>query len=210
MTACLTDYLLHTEGEDAVIIFDGFDELSEESRKECIIIDIINRRILNKCCLVITSRPTASLNLHGSVDRRVEIVGFTEEDRLDYIQAALKNCDEQVKAVQHYLQSNPTINALCYIPLNMTILLCLVEDGIDRLPKYQTEMYKNFIEMTIIRFIKKHEKNFNTIIDITNLAHPHDKVFVELAKLAYKALESDKIVFTLPEINQGCPNLTMT
>ena len=31
MTADLTDYLLHTEGKDVVIIFDGFDELSERN-----------------------------------------------------------------------------------------------------------------------------------------------------------------------------------
>ena len=209
MTNCLTEYLSRTEGKDAVFVFDGFDELSEENRKESIIVDIINRRILTKCCLVVTSRPTASSNLHGSVDRRVEIVGFTEEDRLDYIQTALENSDEQVEALQHYLQSNPTINALCYIPLNMTILLCLFGDGIDRLPKTQTEMYKIFIEMTIVRFIKKHD-DCDTVISIANLPHPHNKLFIELAKLAYEALKVDKIVFTLPEIKEGCPNLTMT
>ena len=209
VTTCLTDYLLQTEGEDTVIIFDGFDELPEESRKKSIIIDIIHRRILTKSCLVITSRPTASSSLHGSVDRRVEIIGFTEEDRLEYIQTALQNHDEQIKDLQHYLQSNPTINALCYIPLNMTILLCLVEDGIDRLPKTQTEMYKRFIETTIIRFIKKYV-NRDTIINITELPHPYDKLLTELANLAYEALKTDKIVFTLPEINKSCPNLTMT
>ena len=209
VTTCLTDYLLQKDGEDTVIIFDGFDELPEESRKKSIIIDIIHRRILTKSCLVITSRPTASSSLHGSVDRRVEIIGFTEEDRLEYIQTALQSHNEQVEALQHYLQSNPTINALCYIPLNMTILLCLVEDGIDRLPKTQTEMYKRFIETTIIRFVKKYE-NRNTIINITELPHPYDKILTELANLAYKALKTDKIVFTLPEINKGCPNLAMT
>ena len=203
----LIKYLFKTEGEDTVIIFDGFDELSEENRKESIIVDIINRRILTKSCLVITSRPTASSILHSSVDRRVEIVGFTEEDRLDYIQTALENNDEQVKALQHYLQSNPTINALCYIPLNMTILLCLAEDGIDKLPKTQTEMYKKFIEMTIVRFVKKHENRI-LIIRIGELPHPHNKLFVELAKLAYNALKIDKIVFTLSEIKESCPNLT--
>ena len=196
MTKYLTEYLSTTEGKDAVIIFDGFDELSEENRKQSIIVDIINCRILTKCCLVVTSRPTASLILHGSVDRRVEIVGFTEEDRLDYIQSALENNDEQVKDLQHYLRFNPTINALCYIPLNMMILLCLFRDGIDRLPKTQTEMYTKFIEMTIVRFIKKQD-NCDTIISIPSLPHPHKKVFVELAKLAYKALKIDKIVFTL-------------
>ena len=209
MTKYFTKYLSATEGEDTVIVFDGFDELSEENRKQSIIVDIINRRILTKCCLVVTSRPAASSNLHGNVDRRVEIVGFTEEDRLDYIQSALENSDEQVKDLQQYLQSNPTINALCYIPLNMTILLCLFRNGIDRLPKTQTEMYRIFIAMTIVRFIKKHN-NCDTIISIANLPHPHNRVFVELAKLAYEALVIDKIVFTLPEIKEGCPNLTMT
>ena len=209
VTPYFTKYLFQTDGNDAVIIFDGFDELSEENRKKSIVIDIINRRILAKSCVVITSRPTASSSLHESVDRRVEIVGFTEEDRLDYIQTALENCDGQVKALQYYLQSNPTINALCYIPLNMTILLCLAEDGIDRLPKTQTEMYKKFIEMTIVRFIKKKE-NCDSIINIAELPHPHDKVFVELAKLAYKALKTDKMVFTLSEIKGGCQKLTMT
>ena len=210
MALHLTNYLLKADGEGAVIVFDGFDELSEENRKKSLIVDIINRRILAKSCLVITSRPTASSSLHASVDRRVEIVGFTEEDRLDYIQTALENSDEQVKALQHYLQSNPTINALCYIPLNMTILLCLVEDGIDKLPKTQSEMYKNFIQITVVRFIKKYDKFCNTIITIADLPHPHDKLLVELAKLAYKALKTDKIVFTLTEIKESCPNLTMT
>ena len=209
VTLCVTKYLTKTEGKDTVIIFDGFDELSEENRKRSIIVDIFNRIVLSKCCLVVTSRPTASSILHESVDRRVEIVGFTEEDRLEYIQTALENHDEQVEALQYYLQSNPTINALCYIPLNMTILLCLVEDAINRLPKTQTEMYKRFIETTIIRYIKKFE-NRNIIINIAELPHPYDKLLKELARLAYKALKTDKIVFTLSEINKDCPNLTMT
>ena len=209
MTTHLASYLSQTEGKDAIIIFDGYDELSEVNKTESIIIDIINRRVLAKCCIVITSRPTASSNLHSIVNCRVEIVGFTEEDRLDYIQTALKNCNEQVKALQHYLQTHPTINALCYIPLNMTILLCLFEDGVDKLPKTQTEMYRKFIEMTIVRFIKRYE-NCNAIIRIDNLHHPYDKLFAELAKLAYEALKTDKIVFTLSEIKIGCPNLTMT
>ena len=209
MASQLTEYLLETDGEDAIIVFDGFDEMSEENRKNSLIVDIINRRMLAKSCVIITSRPTASSNLHTSVDRRVEIVGFTEEDRLNYIQTALENSDEQVQALHHYLQSNPTINALCYIPLNMSILLCLVEDGIKTLPKTQTEMYKKFIELTIARFIRKHGI-WETIISIPELPHPYDKLFIELAKLAYEALKIDKIIFTLLEIKIGCPNLTMT
>ena len=91
ITSYLAKYLSKVNSENVVVIFDGFDELSEKNRQESIIIDIINHRILTKSRLVITSRPTASSNLLRSVDRRVEIVAFTEEDRLDYIQTALKN-----------------------------------------------------------------------------------------------------------------------
>ena len=210
ITASLTEYLLQTEGKDLAIVFDGYDEISEEDRKKSIIFDIIYRRIFAKCCLVITSRPTASSGLHGSVDCRVEIVGFTEEDRLDYIQFALQGNDDKVEALTLYLQSNPTINALCYIPLNMTILLCFAEDGIENLPKTQTDMYKKFIEMTIIRYIQKVDTQVSKVItSIAELPYPHDKVFEELTRLAYKALKIDKIIFKLNEIKEVCPNLAV-
>ena len=208
MTTGLAKYLLLTEGKDLVVVFDGYDEISEEDRKSSIVADMIDRRIFAKSCLVITSRPTTSSTLHSFVDCRVEIVGFTEEDRLDYIQNVLQGNDDKVAALTLYLQSNPTINALCYIPLNMTILLCLVEDGIDKLPKTQTELYKKFIEMTILRFIQKIDSK--VITNVAKLPFPHNKVFEELAKLAYKGLKFDKIVFSLDEIEELCPNLAMT
>ena len=73
----------------------------------------------------------------------------------------------------------------------------------------QTEMYKNFIQMTNVRFIKKYE-SCTTVIEIADLPNPYNKMFVELARLAYETLKADKIVFTLSEIKKGCPNLTMT
>ena len=211
MAAHLTKYLLQTDGKELTIVLDGYDEISDEDRKISIVADIINRKLFAKCCLVITSRPTASASLHSTVDCRVEIIGFTEEDRLDYIQTALQGNDDKVEALILYLQSNPTINALCYIPLNMTILLCLAEDGIEKLPKTQTGMYKKFIEMTIVRFIQKSNVKSTTIInDIANLPNPHNKVFKELAQLAYKSLKIDKIIFTLNEIEMVCPNMSTT
>ena len=73
----------------------------------------------------------------------------------------------------------------------MTILLCLVDDGIDRLPKTQTDMYKKFIEMTILRFLKKLDTQASKIItSIAELPHPYNKVFKELTGLAFNALKS--------------------
>ena len=209
ITAGFGKYLVESDGKDLVVVLDGYDEMSEADRKNSYIADIVGRRVLSKCLLVITSRPTTSLSLRDIADCRVEIVGFTEEDRLDYIKTALPNSPAKVAALQEYLQSNCAINALCYIPLNMTILLCLSENGISYLPNTQTEIYKKFIEMTIIRFLEKSgEISDVALFSLNGLPHPHNVVFKELSKFAFEALKCDNLVFKLNEIQKICPSLT--
>ena len=185
--------------------------MSEKDRIDSFIAGIIKRVVFPQCLLVITSRPTASSRLHNIANCRVEIVGFTEEDQLEYIKAAMPDSPEKVEALQIYLQASPTINALCYIPLNMTILLCLSVIGIENLPKTQTELYKRFIEMTVIRFLQKQDDNITAAyIDLYGLPFPHSEVFKELSHFAFIALENDRLIFTLAELKASCPYLTRT
>ena len=218
----LSKHLLKTKGKDLTIIFDGYDELSEEHRINSLVARIISREKLPNCGLVITSRPTASLHLREISDCSVEILGFTEEDRLDYIQHALEGSDTKIKILQSYLQSNLAINALCYIPLNMTILLCVFEEvlsltkstnQLNALPSTQTELYQKFIWMIIIRFVKKHDPLFSGSLfntDIAKLPEQYQKLLMELSQLAFLALKKDNIAFDINDIAEFCPNLTMT
>ena len=205
--AKIAKYIANNNGKDVAIVLDGYDELSEQYRKASFIADIIYRRVLSRCLLVITSRATASLHLHDRVDCIVEIAGFTEEDRQDYIKTALSDSEERIAEVQRYLQDNPTINALCYIPLNMTILLCLTESSIEDLPTTQTEMYERFIKITIKRFLQKSGVPIDCITEFTELPREHGQVFIELARFAFDALKCDKLVFTIAELKKICPNL---
>ena len=208
----LAQHLFKTKGADVTIILDGYDEMSEEHRRNSFIADIINQTVLPECGLVITSRPTASARLHNLAHCRVEILGFTETDCLNYIEHALEGSDDKIKEVKLYLQSHSTINALCYIPLNMTILLSLfygqtsTEVKVNSLPDTQTQMYEKFIKVTITRFLKKVSKeDFCSASEFSDLPEPHNKIFNELSKLAYDALVKDKIVFTRDEIIKACP-----
>ena len=219
----LSEHFFQAKGKGLVFIFDGYDEMSEEDRNNSLVAKIINRNVLPECDLVITSRPSASLCLRDVADCRVEVLGFTEEDRLDYIQHALKGSADKIEALQFYLQSNSTINALCYVPLNMTILLCLFEEveclshsalDLDNkedigLPNTQTEMYEKFILMTITRFIKKSNKKFSgKCLTFSDLPEPYNEAFNELLHLAYNALTKDQIVFSLNDkVVQACPIL---
>ena len=180
----------------------------------CIINRIINREILPKCVGIITSRPGISLHLHDKVICRAEILGFSRENRQGFIKSALNDKNDKIKELIDFLQSNPSLNGLCYIPLNMSILLCLTVDGINALPKTQTSLYEKFILMTIIHFLKKNKTISNSTItshDVTSLDslfNPYNQVVKELSQFAFLALQKNQLVFTLAEVKAEYPDFT--
>ena len=209
LTNKITDWLVETRGEYLTIILDGYDEMCENN-KNCFIVDgIIGRQKLPKCGIIITSRPAATAHLHDVVNCRAEVLGFTEEDRQNFIHDALAGQTDKIDELGHFLTNNPFLNALCYIPLNMSILLCLTEEGINTLPKTQTNLYQKFIIMTIVHFLKKDSIKFNTTItSLHDLPHPFDHAVKELSQFAFLALQKDQLVFTLAEVRAEYPNFT--
>ena len=67
------------------LIFDGYDGYPETLQLNGFISDILQRKVLSCCNLVVTSRPHASAYLHTNCDRFTEILGFTEEDQRNYM-----------------------------------------------------------------------------------------------------------------------------
>ena len=205
----ITDWLIKTDGKYLTIIVDGYDEFSTDRKGHCIIDRIIARQVLTQCSIVITSRPIASLCLHGIVNCRAEVLGFTQKDQQDFICSALHGQNDKIIELNEYLVANQHLNLLCYVPLNMSILLCLAKEGTDRLPKTQTILYRNFIQMTITHFLNKENLLPTTsITNFTNLPHPYDQVVKELSQFAFLALQKDQLVFTLSEVKAEYPNLT--
>ena len=201
-------HLLATEGSELVIILDGYDELSKELRNASFFSDIINRRILPKCVLVITSRPFASVNLHYNVDRRMEILGFSEADRKEYIRYAFKGLHDQIQGLLQFLISHPAIDSLCYIPLNMTILIYLMKHcELQALPTSQTSLYHDFICQTIYHHLKKKGIALQNITDLGSFPDPYRTVIRKLAKLSFIALDKSKLVFESAEIKEACPEI---
>ena len=205
----IAEWLIETGGEYLTIVLDGYDEMSVENRSSCIIDSIINRQILPKCGIIITSRPVFSVHLHYKVSCRAEILGFSRVDQQNFIQNALKGKNDKIKELRGFLQSNPSLNALCYIPLNMRILLCLTTEGISALPKTQTHLYQKFILITVVHFLKKAKMVDNTTItSLDKLPQSYNLIFKELSQFAFHALEKDQRVFTLAEVQLHYPNLT--
>ena len=206
----VADYLQECNGNSMAFVIDGFDEYPTSLQKSSFIVDIIKGRILHKAIVVVTSRPTATVFLHDQVDRRIDILGFAKEEREKYITESLGDCSEKKIELFKYLKRQPTINAFCYIPLHLAVLLYLFNQG-GVLPETLTEMNESFIIRTVYRYLAKHEQPSLFIISkLSDLPKPILSVVYKISQLAYKGLQENQLVFTLNEITQTCPDISKT
>ena len=196
------NFINETDGSCLVLLFDGYDELSLEKRRSSFISRIIHRKILKESLLIITSRPAGSEELHSCACRRIEILGFTEEDRDIHLKNALDNSPKH-KELMQYLLSNPIINTLCYNSLNMTMLVYLFKET-ECLPASQVELFDMFISQTVTHFIKKSGFSgcFNTL---SQFKGKYYSIVEELAKLSFSSLSKGKMVFLLSDLQNECP-----
>ena len=212
IAAACHDHLSDNGGKALVFLFDGFDEYPEKLRENSLIADILKRKVLPYCALVVSSRPHATVHLRERATVRVDILGFTEVERNQFIQQALKEQPQSIKELTQYLEDHFTISSLCTVPFNMVVLLFLYKQRTslpnNSLPKNSTQLYNYFICLTICRHLAKYGHPLdNTITDLTNLPDPCSKIIQQLSKYSLKALNNNKLVFTFDEIKAACPDI---
>ena len=208
-TVC-SDYFFVNGGKDVAFLFDGYDKFPEDLQKSSLVAKILSRKLLPLCGIVVSSRPHASVNLRKLAVVRVDILGFTEQDRQHYIEQSVKGNLHQIKELTQYLHHHPTISDICFAPLNMSILLFLYQLGIP-LPNNSTELHHHFIFQTIRRHLVKSGQSLkNTTTDLTTLPEPYKKVVKQLSKLSLEALNNNKLVFTSENIQATCPDMVST
>ena len=69
-------------GKGLLIIFDGWDELNMQLRQSSLATSIFERKLLDECSVIITSRTYASSSISrmSSLSRYVQILGFSNEE----------------------------------------------------------------------------------------------------------------------------------
>jgi len=104
------------EGANLIVLLDGYNEFSIKLPGDCLIYQLISHQRLSKCDIVIASRSFTYGPVCKFVKCRIEIIGFTYNDRQKYIQRALANKPDDILTLTNYLDSHPTFSSLCYIP----------------------------------------------------------------------------------------------
>ena len=194
----ITKYLQDTDGESLVLILDGYDEISGKLPDDHLISNILKRIQLPKCMLIITARSSAYGLLYRLADCRIEILGFTENDRQEYIKQAFKDSPSDIVKVKQYFVNNPTISSLCYIPLNMAIFTYLFYQ--KDCPKTYTELYRKFIESMVKHHVKKSGQPYEKFQELTDI------IIFNLGKFSYNVLCKDQMVFSFAQIKDACLN----
>ena len=207
--AC-SKYLSRNGGENLALLLDGYDEYPDLLKQSSLIADILKRQVLPLCGLVVSSRPHASESFRKQATIKVDILGFTETEREQYIKQALSDQSHKIEELTEYLHQQPSVDSICFIPFNMVILLYLYKLGFP-LPKNATDLYHHFICSTICRHLSKFGKPLTgDITDLTNLPEPCNRIIKQLSKLSLEALNNNKLIFTLDEITAACPDIAAT
>ena len=182
--------------KDIVFFFDGFDKFPVELKKS---FKILKYNVLPKSGLIESFRPHALDNLHKQTTLRVDSLGFTEVESINFIQQAYT-----VKELTEYFEDNLTTDGMCYIPFTM-VYLC--KQGIA-VPSNSPQLYNYFICLNIYRHhVKSGHSLDNTTIDLVKLPEPYKSIVHQLSKLLLEGVSNSKPVFTLEEITAVCPNI---
>uniref|UniRef100_A0A1X7THJ1 NACHT domain-containing protein n=1 Tax=Amphimedon queenslandica TaxID=400682 RepID=A0A1X7THJ1_AMPQE len=102
----VTEWFEKRNGEGLLIIFDGWDELSEQLRQSSLAASIIHRKELDQCSVIVTSRSYASSSLLGimsNLSRHVQVIGFSNEEISTVI---IQTLQKDTKLAQELVDEN--------------------------------------------------------------------------------------------------------
>jgi len=147
-----------TAGSRCLIILEGLDEMAADHQKSdrYFIRLIKDCAVLEEATIMITSRPHACDELNA--DRLVEVIGFGAGEIKEFIKKSFPNDEQSISELLQQLRDYPHLNSLCYIPLNMVMIVDIFQYSKKKLPSTLTELYKLFLVMILQREDKKEDK----------------------------------------------------
>ena len=207
--------LVKLQGKKLLLVLDGFDEVSHSFHENSVIKSILCRQLLPECTIILTTRPVAKSTLERicqpRIDKHVEIIGFTEEERVRYITEVFSKEPELQVNFLKYMFHVPHIKSMMYIPLNCAIIAQVYYESQSSrhlaIPRTRTQLYKALTHSLLVRHMKMKESNCEyTSMLPEGLNKEYMDKFKVLAKFAFDSYhkgESRKVTFFKEDIPEG-------
>ena len=204
-----------SHGQHLLLVLDGFDEVSHSFHEDSVINSILCKQLLPECTIILTTRPSAKATLESvcqpHVDKHVEIIGFTEEERVRYITEVFSKEPELQANFLKYMFLVPHIKSMMYIPLNCAIIAQVYSESQSShhlaIPRTRTQLYKALAHSLLVRHMKMKEGNREYTSMLPEGLNEEDmERFRVLAKFAFDSYhkgESKKVTFFKEGIPEG-------
>ena len=147
--------IMKSAGSKCLIILEGLDEMTVDRRQsDPFMVRLIKEcTVLEEATVVITSRPHACENIGAG--RRVEVVGFGKDEIKEFVEKSFSKEPQCVKEFLQQMDEYPQLHSLCYVPMNLEMIVDIFYYSEKKLPSTLTELYQLFIVMTLKRQAEK-------------------------------------------------------
>ncbi|KAM9325141.1 NACHT, LRR and PYD domains-containing protein 3-like [Gastrophryne carolinensis] len=144
----VAEVILNDPGK-VLLIVDGFDELRwsleddtrlcedpfRETHKEVLLRSLLRKAVLQEASLIVTTRPFLLRKLKTFLmrPRSVAILGFTGQDREDYVYKFFRKKDQARRAFR-IIQNNEVLFTICAVPILCWIMCTVLKTQIKKNP----------------------------------------------------------------------------
>ena len=212
----LSTHLSNTKGKGVTVIIDGYDKISSDLQNHSSVVffdQLISRTVpqLQKCDIIITSNRTTSGIIYKVKNCiRIELIGFTEDFKQQYIRCAFKNKNKDMKDLMEYLSAHPTLNSLCYIPMCLATVVSQFKRSREMydvaLPSHRTETINRLVCIMILQVALSSNKHIAELF--SKLPKERQLMLAEVSKIAFCALKEGREVFKLEDLKETFPNIS--
>ena len=186
-----------TNQERVLFIFDGHDEYDyydAKGSKETHITHItqmMERRRLENCCVLVTTRPWRADELKTHTDAQAKITGFSEEDVKAFCLKFFKD-DKKAYMLYRYLDNHGLMDT-AKVPLLLVFYCLLWQEG-EELPEARTELYKATVECVLNHNKSKGRKRASETME------KYKESLCLIGKVAFEALMKDAVIFAYKDL----------
>ena len=195
MSQTVISQIQASDGNNVLFVLDGWDEFPYHLQKfkHSFVSKLIRqpqKLSLHQSTVLITSRPVSSGNLLHIVNRRVEIMGFTQCQIREYIEKALDGNSTHIQKLVHHLEEHPVIEGYCYVPLHVAILVHIFLTMKGALPTTLHELFCKLVLCCIVRELDTHESESDTseVCSLDDLPDDLKSKLSDLCVLAYEGV----------------------
>ena len=189
----LIKHITTSGGEGQLLIIDGADEfIKDVPFKSTLLFSLLHKRSLNRCTVLITSRPGAWSELREQhaqelkIDSSFQVLGFSPPDRDAYFKKRIST-EDKLRDTKQLFFLHDEINQLSLVPVNASLFTSLFNETANILSQTLTNLYTELIVYIIRRQLSR--MGLKRLIKVQRMSQFHKSILECIGRIGAEAYE---------------------